>query len=110
MARGRRGLGRWAARAAWGVLGIGALVFAVEGGEYGTSDLRRQRVQADSLAERLRTARAQVDSLAREREAIRRDPVVIERLAREQFGLVRGEREVVYWTPREPGSRRAIPP
>ena len=74
----------------------GALVFAVQGGEYSTVDLWKQRqfkqrlqVATDSLAR-------QVDSLKREAELIRTDRATQERIAREQFGMVRGDKEILY--------------
>jgi cell division protein FtsB len=75
---------------------VGAVVFAIQGGEYSTLDLWRQRqfkqrlqVETDSLAR-------QVDSLKREAELIRTDPATQERIAREQFGMVRGDKEILY--------------
>ena len=75
---------------------VGAVVFAIQGGEYSTLDLWRQRqfkqrlqVETDSLAR-------QVDSLKREAELIRTDRATQERIAREQFGMVRGDKEILY--------------
>ncbi len=81
--------------ALWAAI-IGALLFAIQGGEYSTLDLLKQRsfkqrlvIETDSLAR-------QVDSLKREAELIRTDRATQERIAREQFGMVRGEKEVLY--------------
>jgi cell division protein FtsB len=76
---------RWAALAALAF----ALYFAVQGGEYGTTDLmalRRQESSERSQVERLRQV---VDSLQREAVAIERDLRVQERVARERFGMIR---------------------
>ena len=85
----------WAKVLLWVAI-IGAIVFAVQGGEYSTLDLWRQRqfkerlkVETDSLAR-------QVDSLKKEAELIRTDRATQERIAREQFGMVRGEKEILY--------------
>ncbi len=81
--------------ALWAAI-IGALLFAIQGGEYSTLDLLKQRrfkqrlvIETDSLAR-------QVDSLKREAELIRTDRATQERIAREQFGMVRGNNEVLY--------------
>ena len=75
---------------------LGAIAFAIQGGEYSTLDLWRQRqtklrltAQADSLTR-------QVDSLKKQAELIRTDRATQERIAREQFGMVRGDREILY--------------
>jgi cell division protein FtsB len=79
----------------WAVM-IGALVFAVQGGEWGTSDLLSQRARATRLRAQIDTLTRDVDSLARVKKAILTDPVVQERIAREEFGMVRGDKEVLY--------------
>ena len=67
----------------------GALVFALAGGEYGTLDwlaLRRQeRTERRSIAE----LTAEVDSLRRYAKAIGTDRRLLERIAREEFGMLR---------------------
>ncbi len=78
-------LARWAALAALAF----ALYFAVQGGEYGTLDLihlTREEALERSKVLRLRVI---VDSLTRAATAIERDPRVQERVAREQFGMLR---------------------
>jgi cell division protein FtsB len=70
--------------------------FAVEGGEYGTSDLlnvRRRIVEAKVAIDSLKLV---TDSLATERKRVMTDPVVQERIAREKFGMVRGDKELMY--------------
>ena len=76
------------------VLGIG--VFAVQGGEYGTWDLVRQRTRRERLESRIDSLARLVDSLERRRRAIRTDAAAQERIAREEFGMVRGEKELLY--------------
>jgi cell division protein FtsB len=81
----------------------GALLFAVQGGEFGTDDLLAQRSRATRLRAEIDSLRHEVDSLARVKKAILTDPVVQERIAREEFGMVRGDKELLYrfTTPRD---------
>jgi len=75
---------------------LAALVFAIQGGEYGTTDLFRQRARRQSLLARIDSLQRAVDSLARQKRAIETDPGLQERIAREEFGMVRGEKEMLY--------------
>ena len=75
---------------------IGALVFAVQGGEWGTDDLLAQRSRAARLRAQIDTLKHEVDSLSRVKKAIVTDPSVQERIAREEFGMVRGDKELLY--------------
>jgi cell division protein FtsB len=63
--------------------------YAVQGGEYSTTDLlslRRQvRAERDSIAR----LRLDLDSLRRERQALASDPRVQERVARQLYGMLR---------------------
>jgi cell division protein FtsB len=76
------------------VFGVGW--FAVQGGDYGTSDLLRQHRRMAVLRHEVDSLRRQVDSLTRWKRAIETDPVVQERLAREEFGMVKGDKEMLY--------------
>ena len=75
---------------------IGVAVFAVQGGEYGTSDLIRQQHRRTALRGQISGLRHEVDSLSRLVHAIESDPEVQERIAREEFGMVRGNKEILY--------------
>jgi cell division protein FtsB len=75
---------------------LGIAYFAIEGGEYGTSDLIRQRIRRTRLQSEIDSLQRQIDSLDRYRKQILNDPVLQERIAREQFGMVRGDKELVY--------------
>jgi cell division protein FtsB len=77
-------------------LAVAVAVFAVQGGEYGTFDLLRQRSRRTALRARVDTLRHQVDSLTRLAHAIQSDPAMQERIAREEFGMVRGSKELLY--------------
>jgi cell division protein FtsB len=83
-------------RLVWLALLVGAAIFAVEGGEYGTSDLLRQRTRKAALGRRIDSLRREVDSLARYKRALLTDATLQERIAREEFGMVRGDKEVLY--------------
>ncbi len=76
--------------------GVGVVIFAVQGGEYGTSDLIRQRLERRHLQSAIDSLHRVVDSLTRVEKAVRTDPVVQERIAREEFGMVRGDKEILY--------------
>ncbi len=73
----------------WLALLVAAVVFAVQGGEYGTLDLFRQRARRVELQASVDSLRREVDSLRAYREAIATDPGVQERIAREDFGMIR---------------------
>jgi cell division protein FtsB len=80
----------------WWALIAAAVFFAVQGGEYSTRDLyvlsRRNRTltfEVDSL-------QRQVDSLGRYLRMVKGDSATMERIAREEFGMVRGDKEILY--------------
>ena len=68
---------------------MGAALFAVQGGEYGTMDLFRQGARREALQATVDSLQRQVDSLRAYRASVETDPAVQERLAREQFGMIR---------------------
>ena len=75
---------------------VAALVFAVQGGEFGTRDLMRQRQRRKVLVSAIDSLQRIVDSLKQYKQRIETDPVLQERIAREEFGLVRGSKELLY--------------
>ena len=82
-----------------------ALVFALVGGEYSLFNLRELRQQERAETATLTELRVVVDSLERELRAIETDPEVLERIARERYGMLRPG-EFGYRIEREgPGSR-----
>jgi len=85
---------------------VAALVYAVQGGEWGTDDLLAQRARAARLRSQIDSLRHEVDSLARVKKAIQTDPAVQERIAREEFGMVRGDKELLYRFTIQPDSAR----
>lgn len=74
----------------------GALYFAVQGGEYSTADIFRQVVAKRRMTAEVDSLSRLVDSLRKTLEAIETDPAVQERIAREEFGMVRGDKELLY--------------
>jgi cell division protein FtsB len=75
---------------------IAALVFAVQGGEYGTRDLMRQRARKRALSSTIDSLQHVVDSLKRYKRRVETDAALQERIAREEFGMVRGNKELLY--------------
>jgi len=79
--------------------GIGGAVVlvlvAVLAGEYSTVDWLKVRSQLAQERDSVESLRAQVDSLARVARALENDPATQERVAREQFGLIRNG-EILY--------------
>ena len=91
----------------WIALGIAAIYFAIQGGEYGTLDLLRQHRQQQRLAREIDSLVRAVDSLRRLKQRILTDPKTQERIAREEFGMVRGK-ELLYRIA-EPAPRDTTP-
>jgi cell division protein FtsB len=84
------------ARVALGAAAAGAVAFAVQGGEYSTTDLRAQRARRAALLAEVDTLTDVVDSLRALERRLRTDPALQERVAREEFGMVRGDKELLY--------------
>lgn len=72
-----------------------ALWLGVAGGEYSTLDLVRQRLHRRSLTHEIDSLTRVVDSLRAYRQRVMTDPRTQERIAREEFGMVR-EKELLY--------------
>ena len=68
---------------------LAAVLFALEGGEYGTRDLLAMRRQVRAERERIAVLRHDVDSLNREARLLRTDARTQERAAREFYGMIR---------------------
>jgi cell division protein FtsB len=90
------------------LLAIGAIVFALQGGEYSTRDLWKQRKFKQRLTAETDSLSREVDSLRKEAHAVLTDPATQERIAREQYGMVRGNKEILYrlGSPRDTATRR----
>jgi cell division protein FtsB len=79
----------------WGVIAI-ALYFAVQGGEYSTRDLYVLHRRTAAVTRQVDSLQRQVDSLGRFLRLVRSDSATMERMAREEFGMVRGDKEILY--------------
>ncbi len=80
----------------WMAALLGGAVFAVQGGEYSTLDLFRQKEREATLRRAVDSLQHEVDSLTALRKQVRTDARVQERIARERYGMVRGDKEIVY--------------
>ena len=96
---GKQRIGRLAIAA--GLVAVAA--FAIQGGEYGTSDLWHQKERRARLARTNDSLTHVVDSLRGYKRRLETDAALQERIAREEFGLVRGNKELLYRFA-EPGS------
>jgi cell division protein FtsB len=94
--RTRRASAVLARRVAIGVVVALGVVFAVEGGEYGTRDLLSRTARRESLEREVARLQGVVDSLRAELKAVEEDPATLERIAREEYGMVKGDRELLY--------------
>jgi len=74
---------------------LAAVWFAVQGGEYSTLDLLRQRQRRAALRREIDSLSHIVDSLNAYRLKVLNDPATQERIAREEFGMIRGK-ELLY--------------
>ncbi len=73
-----------------------AIIFAVQGGEYGTRDLLRQKERRAKLVATNDSLAHIVDTLKLYKRRLLSDPALQERIAREEFGMVRGNKEMLY--------------
>jgi cell division protein FtsB len=87
--------GPWS-RIIWIAIGAVVLVYALQGGEYSTTALLGQQARAKRMRAGMDSLRHEIDSLARVKKAVQADPAVQERIAREEFGMVRGNKEILY--------------
>ena len=91
-------------RYVWWALIAGAVFFALQGGEYSTRDLFVLRNRTSRLTHQVDSLQRHVDSLARYLRLVKGDSATQERFAREEFGMVRGDKEILYRFGDAPGS------
>ena len=89
------------------VLGLAA--FALQGGEYGTTDLLRLEGRIRDARDSIVRLRAVVDSLQRVEHLLETDPATQERVARERFGMIRPG-ELLYQVVPADSDTAAAPP
>ncbi|MFL5568430.1 MAG: FtsB family cell division protein [Gemmatimonadaceae bacterium] len=83
-------------RIIWWALILAALFFAVQGGEYSSRDLYLLHRRSSTLTREVDSLQRQVDSLGRFLRLVKSDSATQERIAREEFGMVRGDKEILY--------------
>ena len=100
-------LPRGVRRLFWAAVAAGGLLFAVQGGEFGTLDLWRQRRERERVTHGIDSLQRVVDSLKNYSAKVLHDPATQERIAREVFGMVRGNKELLYRfaAPRDSGRK-----
>jgi len=87
----------------WGLIAL-ALYFAVQGGEYSTRDLYVLHRRTGTLTRQVDSLQHQVDSLGRFLRLVKTDSATMERIVREEFGMVRGDKEILYRFGDSPGN------
>jgi cell division protein FtsB len=83
-------------RIIWWALITVAVYFAVQGGEYSTRDIYVLSRRNRTLTRDVDSLQRQVDSLGRFLRLVKSDSATMERIAREEFGMVRGDKEILY--------------
>ncbi len=78
-----------------GLVLTGAALFGLFGGEFGTLDWLELRRQERDEAQAIERLTAEVDSLRRYTRQLQTDRKLLERIARENFGMIR-EGEFLY--------------
>jgi cell division protein FtsB len=86
----------------WALIAVAAY-FAVQGGEYSTMDLYVVNRRTGNLTRQVYSLQRQVDSLGRFLRLVKSDSATMERVAREEFGMVRGDKEILYRFGESPG-------
>jgi cell division protein FtsB len=79
----------------WRLAVVIAVYFAFQGGEYTTWDLYRQKMREATLSQVIDSLKHDVDSLQALKRSIESDPATQERIAREDFGMVR-DKELLF--------------
>ena len=72
-----------------------AVYYALQGGEYSTYGLFRQRHREQALTRMIDSLQREVDSLRTFKKLLETDPATQERIAREDFGMIR-DKELLF--------------
>ena len=72
-----------------GAIVAAGLLFAVQGGEYSSTDLLTLKRQVREEQASITALKSEIDSLQALARAVEKDPVMQERIAREEFGMIR---------------------
>jgi cell division protein FtsB len=89
--------------ALWGAVLFLLALLALAGGK-SYRDLAAVRERESELESQLAATRAEIESFEHRLERLRRDPVALERLAREELGMVRPGDVVIVLPPEEPAA------
>jgi len=92
------------------VLLLAAVYFAVFGGEYSVFEVRSTRAQVEIESVRLAEVSARIDSLAAWADSLANDPATIERVAREDFGMLRDGETLYRFADAEESDPEAVVP
>jgi cell division protein FtsB len=82
---------------------IVAAYYAVFGGEYSLLELRSARAAVAAEQVALGELEARIDSLSAWADSVRTDPGTLERIAREQFGMIREGETLYRFVPEDEG-------
>ena len=87
-----------------------AAYYAVFGGEYSVFELREARADVVQEQARLEQARLEIDSLRVELDKLQHDAATIERIAREDYGMVRAGEALYRFADADDSGEREVPP
>jgi cell division protein FtsB len=85
-----------------------AVYFALFGGEYSVFEVRAVHAAVEVEQLRLAEVSARIDSLAAWADSLANDDATIERVAREDFGLIRDGETLYRFADSDPGEDAAI--
>ena len=88
---------------------VAAGYYAVFGGGSSVRDLLEARANVVVEGRRLEEARVKIDSLKVELQQLEQDPAIIERIAREEYGMIREGEGLYRFTPTTPDGHRPPP-
>jgi cell division protein FtsB len=97
----REPLKRWGFRGLMAGLFLLAGYYAVFGGVYSVFDVQGMRAEREDMVDRLDSLIVLTDSLAHRADSLESDELAIERVAREQHGLIRDGEVLVRFRPVE---------
>jgi cell division protein FtsB len=83
-------------RGALALAALGVVWFAVQGGEWSTVDLFKQKTRLARVKHEVDSLNHEVDSLKKYKQLLQTDPITQEKIAREEFGMVKGNKELLY--------------
>ncbi len=86
-----------------------ALYYAVFGGQYSAFDLRAARASAQVEQARLTELQAEIESMRARADSLQTDDATIERIAREEFGMIRDGETLYRFAESDPGSAQETP-